>query len=89
MSQDELRVLIQRIAAGVGAMKPTFERLVVDHAPCTDGEHHTSYIVVPAEPGHACVFPEMNFCLTSAEHREAIRRRMLDEFGLILDEPGG
>ena len=56
----------------------------IERAPCADGEHHTSYLLVPAEPGHVTAFPEHNFRLTSAGHRETLRQR-LAELGLVLD----
>jgi hypothetical protein len=61
------------------------ELIHMEWAPCADGVHHTSYLLVATERDHVVApFPAYNFALTSAEHQAEVRRLLADR-GLTLD----
>ncbi len=60
----------------------------VSRAPCSDGIHHTSYMLTdgPGE-GEVQPFPVENFKLTSATHQKDIRAEMLkNNLKLVVPE---
>lgn len=56
------------------------EHILIEHAPCADGVHHTSYQLVRSPRSKVfTTFPESNFKLTPPEWQEETRRQMAEQ----------